>query len=149
MNQKYATVLDLPVSTLPLTDRSAQYLRDTVQNVETEIDRMVEAEQFYKREAAGCRALRELLTATRDNYARQLAEHSAQALHSQEWPVDPDQDIDLADTCLHCGQPMGWAARYGFVHVVDGRWVAAGEFCVQPAADATTAMPPVEVGGES
>ncbi|MET9339220.1 hypothetical protein [Nonomuraea sp. NPDC003804] len=130
------SVFDQPsitASLLPLTDRSANYMRDTIAHVETEIARMAEAEKHYQKEAAAARAIRELLTATRDRYMRELGDHAAPVVEQQVWPVDPSQVSDRVGVCPTCTQEMAWTEKHGFVHEIDGGWVAAGELCSQAA----------------
>jgi hypothetical protein len=145
MAQQYPSILSLPTMPLPLTDRSATYLRETVKGVEIEIERMAEAEKRYLAEAAACKAVQELLTTTRDTYTRQLGDHAAPAVQPQRWPVDPNMSVGEAEeTCPPCGQPMRWTEGYGFVHTVDGCWVVAGEWCAQAAPAETALMPSVD-----
>ncbi|MFI7114020.1 hypothetical protein ACIBK9_47420 [Nonomuraea sp. NPDC050227] len=132
MTQPYTALLDqFQPASLPLTDRSAQYLRDTVKLVETEIARLIEAEAHYLQEAAGAKAVRELLEASRDSYTKGLGEHAGSD-QPQRWPIDPAIALGHAETCAHCGGSMRWAETHGFVHEVDGWWVPAGESCQQP-----------------
>lgn len=137
MTQTYSSLLDqIGHVALPLTDRTARYLRDTVKNIESEIAKLVGAETHFLQEAAGAKAVRELLEATRDNYVKGLGDHAESDARSQRWPIDPDTHLGHTETCAHCGQQMAWTEKYGYVHEIDGVWVAAGEWCQQPKTDA-------------
>lgn len=145
MSRPYTSVLDHS-SPLPLTDRSARYLRDTVQGIETEIQRMVDAEHTYQQEAASCAAIRDLLTATRDQYIRDLGDLAEPVVQQVRWQVDPKANVrEVEEPCPPCGEPMLWTEAYGYVHEVDGWWVVAGQWCAQSLPkDATTVLPVVE-----
>lgn len=149
MSNPYApSLLDQPTAPLPLTDRSAKYLRNTVSQIEGEIARMEEAEQYYEKEAASCRALHDLLTATRDQYVRDLGDHATPPATLARWKVDPQiATRQVEEPCPPCGQPMLWTETIGYVHEVDGWWVVAGEWCVQAAQaqDGTQVLPAVDI----
>lgn len=151
MTQTYASLLDqVGHVALPLTDRTAQYLRETVSNIESEIAKLVGAETHFLQEAAGAKAVRELLEATRDHYLRGLGDHHATPeARVQRWPVDADIRLGHTETCPHCRQEMAWTEKHGYVHEVDGWWVAAGEFCQQPKSDDQQARADLDAGGHS
>jgi hypothetical protein len=149
MTQTYASLLDqVGHVALPLTDRTARYLRDTVKNLEGEIAKLVGAETHFLQEAAGAKAVRELLEATRDNYLKGLGDHAIDA-RAQRWPIDTDIHLGHTETCSHCRQEMAWTEKHGYVHEVDGWWVAAGEFCQQPKSHDQQVSGDVDTGGHS
>lgn len=145
MSQPYTSLLDSAPSTpLPLTDRTAKYVRHTVQQISGEIEKLAESETYHLREAAAVKAVREMLQGTRDRYQRDLGPHAAPEVEQPVWPVQPEERSNTAETCPKCGHPMFLTAQYGHVHEIDGQWVAGGEWCVQAApTDGTQVLPAI------
>lgn len=148
MSRPYTSTLD-PIAVpgpLPLTESYAKYLRDRVASYEADIDMFNQSERTLLADLGACRALRAQMVETLERYRRGLGpQHVPPHAEPQHWPIIAEQRSDRTETCQPCGQPMVWTENYGFVHEIDGNWVAAGQWCAQAARlDATTVLPAIE-----